>query len=332
MQNWKTIEPKVEALANTDFTRSITTNAGALIAAAFEPSDGNPLSPVAVLRNISAFIQGMIDYDYKSNPQLPTQLTLEKAKVDLALQQLEGNDAETCPADPLPVSPQECQTQRLIKLFGIFGLENGSQVFSTDLQNLVSTDLQNRFNSNEFPDDKAEILKAAGMDLFIRLQEAGLGDLDPISTDLNNARGDYETSIRTFREFFAKAVDQAILHELILTAGESATAGPNRPHGQKLAQLCMFWLTTANIPGSKYKSAENWPSAKAQAACEGAEYYNANDGLTPSGTFKPAFNIAELEKALDGMPFDRRVCVFHSYKTRNRANTLYTRNGMPAAR
>ena len=353
IQNWESVVAKVEDLVNTDFARTITTDAGALISDAFEPSGGHPLSPRAVLGNISDFIQSMIDYHYLKNPQLAEELVIEKAKVDAAVQQLDGTDDAICPPSPPPVfanghpnpapsvspspapappglSPAQCQNKRLIRLFEIFGLQDGAQVFSTAVQNLVNIDLQNRFISGEFPTNKTDILKAAGTDLYIRLQEAGLGDLDPITSDLNNARADFETNIRAFRQFFVNSFEGAVEHEASLIVGEDPQAGPNRPHGQKLGQLCMFWLMTSNIPGSAYGTTANWPSLRTQQICEQAAYYNGNDNADTSGNFTPAFVVTNLEQTIGQSSFEKRICTFHKFKIKNEADTLYSKNATPA--
>jgi hypothetical protein len=359
-ENWKSAEIQVEALANSDFARVIVTNAVDLISDARENSNGNPLSARQVLANIDAFIQSMIDYNYSGNPQLPVMLSLEKAKIDEAIQQIDGTDANLCPPMPptmvpghtqassapahqsaappaispepspspspslIPVSPEDCENRRLVRIFTIFGLQNGTQGLSTEIQDLVNTDLQNRFQSGEFPKSKTDLLKTAGSDLYVRLAEVGLGDLGALTDDLNSARGDYETNIRAFREFFENAFEQALEHEAVLTQGEIEANGPNRPHGQKLAQLCMFWLFTANIPGSKYSAGGNWPSPRAEQICSAADYYNGNVNADAKGAFIPAFKISDLVNQLGSATFADRVCTYHNYKIHNQASTLFS--------
>lgn len=321
INNWKMILPKVQAIVNADFARTIATNAGTILASAHVPLEGRPLSPFQVLKNISAFMDTMIQYRSRvNNPQLPLTLSQEKQKIDNAIRQLSAPDQDICPA-PVQLTPVQCQNQRLVEIFNIFNLQNGIQVFLTDMNDFVSIDLQNRFMSEEIPTTQAMILRASGQDLSIALEATGLGDLDPLAADLNSARSDIESNIQLFRQFFVDAFKQVVKREAAMAQVENVGDGANRPHAQRLGELCMLWPLTSNIPLSTDQIFPNWPDGKTQRICTQTLYFNEN-GNADTET-RPAFEIGKLEQQVKTLPFQKRVCIFHKYKIKNKVSTLF---------
>ncbi len=179
------------SLGQRRLRRIIATNAGEILASARVPSHGNPMAPYVVLKNISAFLKSMIEFN-ANNPQLPAVLKQEKDKVDEAIRQLTADDSVVCPpqilpgrpspigspgphvaenpasaTSPTPLTEDQCQTQRLVTIFNNFGLQNGTQVFLTDMTNLVNIDLENRFAAGEIPQPTTKILQASGQDLYV---------------------------------------------------------------------------------------------------------------------------------------------------------------------
>ncbi len=336
LNNWNKLVPNVQVLVNADFARIIATNAGIILSSARVSSNGAPLSPYQVLQNISSFLDGMIQYN-SNNPELPLSLLQEKHKVDETIRQLTVSDAEACPAQlpkvlptksgteeipptPIALTPEQCQVQRLVAIFNLFDLQNGTQVFLTDMNGLVNIDLQNRFANSEIGTTQSTILKASGQDLAVALQSAGIGDLDPIADDLDNARSDIEENIQVFRQFFVKGFQQAVQRESAYAANENAQDGANRPHGQRLGELCMLWLLSSNIPSSTNGTLANWPDDTTQSICTTTLYFNENsaDPTNPS-----AFDIGKLEKQIGTLPFQKRACTFHRYKLQNKADTRF---------
>jgi len=245
-----------------------------------------------------------------------------KAMVDEALRQLTAPDSQVCPAT---TSSRECQVSRITAIFDLFGLRNGSHGFLEDMKALVNIDIQTRFSNGEIPKTAADILKASGEDLFIKLQTAGSLDLDPMASDLATARADIEENVQVFRQFFLPAFQASVRREYNFANQESMSDGPNRPHGQRLAQLCMYWLITGNIPNSSDETRANWPDAETRNMCLSTRYFNANvnPDLQPSAPETPAFRLEALNGKIGGAPFAKRVCTLHKFKIQNRANTLY---------
>lgn len=343
LKNWKAIVPKVQVLVNADFARIIATNAATILAGAFVASGGNPVSPIQVLKNISAFLGDMRLYKV-NNPQLFSALDAEKHKVDETIHQLMAPDEEVCPTrrgdSPEQSTPDSshspsilawqarleqgpCQNQRLVNIFNLFELQNGTQVFLTDMDNLVNIDIQNRFISGEIPATQADILRASGQDIGAALEAAGSGDLDPMANDLASARADIEGNLQVFRQFFVNAFGTVVERESAMAASEDSKDGPNRPHGQRLGELCMLWLLSSNIPRSNSATLEDWPNETTERLCKQTLYFNVNDNPEVQKE-SPAFTLSELAKQVGGTPFRSRVCTFHKYKIQNRSRTVYT--------
>jgi hypothetical protein len=325
---WQALLPRVQVLVNADFARVLATNAGTILASARVKSGGAPISPFRVLKSISNFLSNIPVND---NPQLSVVLELEKKRISETLRQLEAPDSVVCPpfqdspGNPktIQLTPEQCLNSRLIVIFNLFELKNGTQVFLTDINNLVNIDLQIRLANGGIPQDSLKILQASGRDISVELASAGVNDLDPIADDLSNARADIEGNIRVFRDFFVDGFDDVVKHESLLTGGEGPELRANRPHGQRLGELCMLWLLTSNIATSKKQTYSNWPNPQVQSICEKTIYFNENDSPDSPTHNVPAFAIGKMVQKLGALPFRERVCAFHNYKLTNRAKTLY---------
>jgi hypothetical protein len=356
MSNWSAVVPKVQVLVNSDFARIIATNAGTILASARVASQGNPVSPYVVLQNIQTFLSGIAQGN-TPNPLLGPAVSQELTTVQAAIDQLTKADADVCPPQvpsvrpprpvtllstpdaapssspsgapsPIPLTPEQCETQRLVSIFNLFGLQNGTQVFLTDIDKFVNIDLQNRFADGEIPSGPTQILQASGTDLDITLQSAGQGDLVSSSSDLDHARSDVEGNIEIFREFFTKGFQAAVKREAAFIPDESMSAGADRPHGQPLAELCMLWLFTSGSRDQQGNVVSNWPDPDTQAVCEQTLFFNANTnpgGPVPTSPppLKPAFDLGALAKQMSNLRFADRVCAFHRFKIQNKADTLY---------
>jgi len=340
LSNWNKLVPLVQVLVNADFARIIATNAGIILASARVPANGNPLSPFQVLLNISDFLSG-ISAGGTDNPQLTLAVKQEKQKVDETLRQLTASDQEVCPpqtplvrpglpggvhvADPAPMAltAEQCQVQRLVTIFNLFELQNGTQVFLTDMNGFINIDLQNRFAAGAVDPNPTKLLQASGQDLAVALQAAGIGDLDPLADDLANARADIEENIQVFRNFFVKGFVAAVKREGVYARAENPSDGTNRPHGQRLAELCLLWLETGNSPLSGDDTTDTWPDSDTQSVCESTTYFNGNLNPSAATPEPPAFQIGKTAAQLSGLPFQKRVCTFHSYKIANKANTRF---------
>ncbi len=364
MGNWSAAVPKVQVLVNSDFARIIATNAGTILASARVASQGNPVSPYDVLQNIQTFLNGIAQGN-TPNPLLGPALSQELTTVQAAIDQLTKADADVCPPQipsvrpprpvspmgtpdvtpsgvpvaapsPIPLTPEQCETQRLITIFNLFGLQNGTQVFLTDLDKFVNIDLQNRFADGQIAPGPTQILQASGTDLDIALQSAGQGDLVSSSSDLDHARSDVEGNIEIFREFFTKGFQDAVKREAAFVPDENLSAGADRPHGQPLAELCMLWLFTSGSRDQQGALVPNWPDPDTQAVCEKTFFFNANTNpnaipspaaggtvVTSPPPLAPAFDVGALANQMANLKFPDRVCAFHRFKIQNKADTLY---------
>lgn len=229
-------------------------------------------------------------------------------------------------ADPAPSptpQPTSCMSQRLVQIYTILGLENGTQGFVQEIQDLVNTDLQNRFSASQIPSGVNDILETAGTDLYIRLSEVGLGDLQPITDDLVTAEGDYQSNIRSFREFYQDAFEKTLDRQWELAQNDNnPKEGPYRIQGQKFGRLCLLWFLSANIPGSKFDAGLNFPDDHVQKLCMNAAYYDANGKTDSNGNFTPVFAIRDLAQNMGSSSFQDRVCAYHDFKLHSLAQSL----------
>jgi hypothetical protein len=330
LSNWKLEYQNVYDYVMVQFSQTITTNADSLLAEAKQQN--NNLSPYGVLMQTSDFIDEMLKEQNNSNPRLTTTLVSKKEMIDKVEWYIDASDQDVkdwgdgggpiqlCPKQKIsPKDPNsmfrvmtgdECQRWRLSKIFELFDLKDGVQVFTTDIDKFITWDLQHRLDQGELPKDVSEILETAGIDISLRMQESGLSNLGDVQKDLNNSRKLSEDNLRVFRSFFSPAFSVTV-KDLAQKAATEPQEGPNRPNGELLGRLCTLWFITQ-------QDGIDFPDPDTEAVCQQSKLYSIYAKKDASGHYIPSLDLNQTIQQLKGRPFMDRVCTYHEYLRQER--------------
>lgn len=331
LPNWTLAYQNVYDFVMVQFSQTITTTADSLLPEAKEGQ--NNLSPYAVLTETSNFINQMLQATAATDPRLVTTLQEKLDMIARVQWYIDGADTDVkdwgdgqgkiqlCPdksANPRelastpgrPQTPEECQRFRISKIFELFDLKDGVQVFMSDVSKFVTWDLQHRLDQGQLPTDVTEILKTAGIDISLRMESAGLVGLAPVNDDLNNSRKLSRDNLKVFHDFFSPAFADTVSGLADLAATEPAE-GPNRPNGELLGRLCGLWLATGD-------DGKDFPDDKTDAICKQAKLYSIYAKKDANGHYPAAFDVGQVQGQLAGKSFMERVCTYHEYLRKER--------------
>jgi hypothetical protein len=242
------------------------------------------------------FLLQMLAHDSGKNPDRPKLLRATIEKLEKVAEQLNNSDEHT------PI-------ERIVSIFEELELKEGTNVLISTIEDLAEADINDKINAGELPKDIEEILRVAGMSIKDRLLAAGVKWTGDVSRDLDTAKGITQGNLKFFREFFAPSIGKSIqlLDQLAKEGKEPATGARNRPNGQRLARLCLLYMSS----GSDWDKDVSWD------ICSRATLYS----ILPDPKGELTVPIGALKDKLEP-DFQRRVCTFHRYRRAERLAEL----------